>query len=113
MDPKYVIWFSVISSVIGIVVRLLKSDGPIPFNLNPKLRAPLALGLGIVGGVIETVTTTGVSWAVAIPTGLLAAFTAMGSHDLFIESARGGRELGESKKAFVSRSGFPLPMSQP
>jgi len=96
-------WFALAALAIGLVVRLLKSDGPIPFTLPAKWRPWLAVGLGIVAGVLEK-AGTGVAWREAVLGGVLAAFAAISGHQLLVESLRGGRELGEKKSAFKSRT---------
>jgi len=95
-------WWALAVLLIGLVIRLLKSDGPIPIEIPPKWRAPLAAFLGIVAGVIDKIAT-GTAWKNALLGGLLAAAMAAFGHDIFIASARDGRELGESKKAHEKR----------
>lgn len=102
-------WWALAALVIGTIVRLLKSDGPIPFNLPSKYRPWLAVALGVVAGVVDKIAT-GTAWKDALAGGLVAALFAMGGHSLFVESARGGREFGESKPAFKARSIRPPPM---
>lgn len=102
-------WWALAALLIGFVVRMLKSDGPIPITLPAKWRPWLAVGLGIVAGVVEKIST-GTPWKNAIVGGLVAAFVAISGHQLFVESARGGREIGESKENFTKRSLRPPPM---
>jgi len=113
MDPKALLalaqqhkWFALAALVIGLVVRLLKSDGPIPINVPAKYRAWLAVGLGIVAGVLDMIGA-GTAWKEALLGGILAAFAAISGHQLVVESLRSGREVGESKPAFRTRSTPP------
>ncbi len=85
-------WLPVATIVIGLVVRLLKSDTKIPIDIPPRARVWLAFGLGIVSGILEKVIT-GVGWEPAILGGLGAAVVAIAGHDAFIASIRGGKEL--------------------
>lgn len=110
MDPQIILnlvtqhkWVAISSLAIGTIVRLLKSDGPIPINVPGKYRPWLAMGLGLVAGVLDKVSN-GTPWKGALLSGLVAAFVAISGHDLLVESARGGREVGESKPAFQKRS---------
>jgi len=102
-------WLALAALVIGLVVRLLKSDGPIPWNLPARFRPWLAVGLGIVASCVDKVAT-GTPWRASIAAGLVAAFAAISGHQLLVESLRGGREIGESKPAFAKRSNPPPPM---
>lgn len=105
-------WVALSSVVIGTIVRLLKSDGPIPWEVPTKYRPWLAVGLGIVAGILDKIAN-GTPWKSAMAGGLVAAFLAMSGHSLFIQSARGGRELGESKEKFIKRSLPPPPPAPP
>jgi len=86
-------WWGVAALFIGGCVRLMKSDGPIPITVPARWRPWLALVLGAAAGVFEKLNA-GVSWKQALVGGFLAAFIAISGHQLFIESARNGRELG-------------------
>lgn len=87
-------WIALTAFIIGLVVRLLKSDTKIPIDIPPRLRAPLAVSLGAVAGAIDKLVQQGdTTWTIALVSGFSAAFAAMVSHSLFIESARGGKEL--------------------
>lgn len=85
-------WWAVSSLVIGILVRLVKSDTKIPLDLPGDRRAYLAALLGVVSGVVDAIAT-GKPWVPALFEGLASAVTAMGSHDFFIGAIRKGREL--------------------
>jgi len=56
-----------------------------------RVRPWLALGLGLVAGVLQAVTT-GTPWLQALGSGVTAAVAAMTGHDLVVESIRGGAE---------------------
>jgi hypothetical protein len=89
-------WVPLAAVVIGAIVRLLKSDTPLP-TVPAKWRPWFALGLGAVAGLLRSVAG-GATWAQALGGGLTAALLAMGSHDAVITSARDGRELFTPKK---------------
>jgi hypothetical protein len=85
-------WVAVAALVIGLIVRVLKSDTTIPIVVPPLWRSWLALGLGVVSGVLEKVST-GVTWTSAIVDGLVAGVLAIIGHETIIEGLRGGKEL--------------------
>lgn len=85
-------WVAASAVAIGLVVRLLKSDTKIPINIPAAYRTWIALGLGIVSGVLDKIAN-GTPWKDAIVGGLGAAFTAIVGHEMLIESMRGGREI--------------------
>lgn len=86
------ILFATVTLLIGAVVRLLKSDTPLP-TVPPRWRASLAIALGVAGGVVEALSV-GTPWREAIIKGVAAGMTAIVGHDVLIEGARGGREVG-------------------
>lgn len=85
-------WVPFTALLIGLVVRLLKSDTKIPIDIPPRARYWLGLGLGLVAACLEK-ATTGKSWVDAILDGLLSFGIAMAAHEGFISSIRGGKEL--------------------
>lgn len=85
-------WIPLASLAIGLIVRLLKSDTKLPIDVPPRLRSPLALVLGMVAAVLDRVAT-GVTWKVAILSGIVASVFAIVGHDTFIMSLRGGKEI--------------------
>ncbi|HMI94594.1 MAG TPA: hypothetical protein VK509_24640 [Polyangiales bacterium] len=90
-------WIPLAAVLIGLVVRLSKSDkfaAWFPINVPPKWRAPFALGLGLVAAVVSEVAKGG-NWKAAIVGGLFASFMAITSHDIVVEGARDGREIGQ------------------
>lgn len=92
-------WIGLAALVIGAVVRVLKIDAPPHWLVVPSRWRPiLALALGLVAGVLDKVSS-GAAWMPAILGGLLAAVTAIASHDVVIEGLRGGKEIGAPKTA--------------
>lgn len=86
---QYVLFSAVI---IGLVVRLLKSDTKIPIDIPPRFRAPLAIVLGQAAGVLEKIGG-GVSWKQAVFDGIFAAVLPILGQNLVIDSMAGGREI--------------------
>lgn len=101
MDPQELLqqiiarkWVAVAAIVIGIIVRLLKSDTKIPIDIPPRLRPWLAIGLGAAAGALDKLTNVDkVTWTTALLEGVTAAVVAIVSHTLVIQSARDGKEL--------------------
>ncbi len=83
---------AILSAVIGVVVRLLKSDTKIPIDIPAKYRPLAALALGPVVGVIDMVVGGGSTWHAA-GVAVAAPLLAMASHQLCIETLRGGEEI--------------------
>lgn len=85
-------WVPLAALVIGIIVRLLKSDTKIPIDIPPRLRVWLALALGAGSAVLEAVTT-GLSWKESILNGLLSTGLAVLGQNVVIDSVRNGKEF--------------------
>lgn len=99
MDPQQLVqfivegkWWAVAALVIGLVIRLLKSDVKIPINIPAPYRVWIALGLGIVAGACNKVAS-GMTWRAALLWGLGAAIAAIVGHETLVESLRRGKEL--------------------
>ena len=84
-------WVALAAMVIGALVRVLKGDSPLPC-VSPRVRPWLALGLGMVSGVLSALLTS-TPLSTTILEGLIAGATAIAGHDTLIEGLRGGREL--------------------
>lgn len=84
-------WVAVSAIVIGLIVRLLKSDTRLP-TVPPRARIWLALGLGVASGVLEKVAS-GTTWTTALVDGVSSAFLAVVSHEAVIASLRSGKEF--------------------
>ncbi len=101
MDPNQLVdflmqrkWVALAACLIGLIVRLLKSDTKIPIDIPPKLRVWLAIGLGGAAGALDKMVEAGeTTWTSALTKGVVAAVIAIVSHNLFIDSVRGGKEL--------------------
>lgn len=85
-------WVPLAALVVGLIVRLLKSDTKVPIDVPPRVRVWLALGLGVLSGVLEAVAT-GRAWGDAIVGGVVSAALAILGQNVVIDSLRGGREL--------------------
>ncbi len=84
-------WLPLASMLIGLIVRLLKSDGPIPINVPAQYRAWLALGLGLVVGMLDMVIG-GTAWSTALLVGLVSAMGAITAHETVVEGMKRGKE---------------------
>src|SRR5688572_24126051 len=85
-------WVPAAALVVGLLVRLMKSDTKLPIDIPPRARAWVALGLGVLSGVLEKVAT-GRTWTSALVGGLVTGALAIVGHDTLIMSLRRGREL--------------------
>ncbi len=85
-------WIPLAAIVIGLIVRLLKSDTKIPIDIPPRWRAPLAVLLGVVASILDKVAT-GTPWKDAVIGGATATALAMVTHNLVIGSMRDGKEF--------------------
>ncbi|MDQ2668025.1 MAG: hypothetical protein M3Z05_18785 [Gemmatimonadota bacterium] len=85
-------WIALMALLIGLVVRLLKSDTKIPIDIPPQYRVWLALGLAPIAGAVDKVAA-GNTWTTAMVEGAIAAVLAIVGHSTVIDSLRGGREL--------------------
>lgn len=90
-------WVVASSVVIGALVRLQKNGKlTLPWTIPARYRPLLALGLGLVSGMLEAVIA-GTPWSSAIVGGLVSAAMAGLGHGVVIEALRNGRELGAAK----------------
>ena len=85
-------WIPLAAVIVGLVIRLLKSDTKIPITIPTRARVWLVLALGVVAGTLEKVGTGG-QWTPAIVDGLIAALLAMLGHETIVNSVRGGRDV--------------------
>lgn len=100
MDPKPFLeliakhqWVGLAALVIGLIVRLLKEDTRFPpFELPARWRPLLAIGLGLVSGVLQA-ASTGTPWCDAILGGVVSGFVAIAGHDAIVESLRDGKDV--------------------
>jgi hypothetical protein len=111
-------WVAVAAVIISLCVRLLKSDTKIPIDIPPQYRVWLALGLGGAAGALDKLTATGddVTWTSALVQGLIAAAVAIVSHNVVIDSVRGGKEFvvpGLTKTNVPPGPGKPPSISPP
>lgn len=89
-------WLAFSALLIGLVVRMLKDDAfilPASWSVASKYRPLVAVGLGLVSGVLDAVVR-GTPWRDAIVGGLLAALVAMLGHTGLVDVLRGGRDIG-------------------
>jgi hypothetical protein len=124
MDPTEIIalvtqhkWVAIAALVVGMILRLVKDDVTFPVNISPKWRVWLALGLGGASGALNKLVEAGnTTWTTALTQGLLAAGLAIVSHNVFIDSLRGGREIvvpGLTKVNVAPGPGRPVSIKPP
>jgi hypothetical protein len=102
-------WVGLAALVIGLVVRLLKEDTSFPpFAIPARWRPVLALGLGVVSGVLQA-ASTGTPWRDAVLGGLVSAFLAIAGHDTIVNSLRDGQDV--PIPAALARKAPPRPVS--
>ncbi len=93
--------FALVAIVIHVLVRASKDPrAPLTLRLPPAWRPVLALALGLAAGVVDALAR-GATWQealVSVGAGLLSGGGAIVGHELGIESARGGREIGAPKE---------------
>lgn len=94
-------WVLLGSIIVGALIRLTKPDVTWLPNIDAKKRAYAAFALGIAGGVLEAVLKKH-AWPDAILNGLIMAAIAVAGHQVIVEGARGGREIGAPKSDSVN-----------
>lgn len=83
----------VLSTVIGLVVRLLKEDTPIPFTIPRWLRPWLSLMLGFLTSFTSKIVHPEFTWDQVIWDGLVLGFLPVIGHEFVIESLLSGKEV--------------------
>lgn len=85
--------YGALALVIGGLVRLCKSDSPLPFlrKVPAAWRPRIAVALGIVGGVLGSLESK-TPLPVALFGGIVAAFSAISGHEILVEGIFGGAE---------------------
>lgn len=86
-------WIPLSAIVIGLLVRLMKSDTTFPITIPPRARMWAAFVLGFVGAVLQYYVQGEVSWTNAIVGGVISSVFAVVGHNAVIDSMRGGREF--------------------
>ncbi len=100
-------WVGVAAFVIGLLVRLLKSDTVLP-TIQPRYRFWAAMGFGVLSGVLEKVST-GTTWTAALVGGVFSALMAVIGQNAVIESMRAGKELPILPKSLLIPGASPAP----
>jgi hypothetical protein len=104
-------WIGLAALIIGFLVRLMKDDTRFPpFAIPARWRPWAALGLGVVSGVLQAVST-GTAWKDALLGGLVSAFAAIAGHDAIVNGVLGGREV--PMPAALTRKSSPPPALDP
>lgn len=95
--PESLQWPLIVALIIGLFVRLLKSERAPSFvqKIPPKARPVVAIALGAFSAPIESIVM-GVSLRTAFVNGFLAAASAVLGHQVFIEWLRDGKEIAQS-----------------
>ncbi len=99
-------WVAALALLIMALVRLLKSDSPLPWSVPAQWRSWLALGLGVIGGILDALVA-GTSPLRALLQGLAAGAIAITAHDTVIEGLRGGQEFFANKHKPKGNGGVP------
>lgn len=108
-------WVPLAALLIGLVVRLLKSDTKIPIDIPPRWRIWLAFALGAVSGVLQAITT-GTPWRAALAGGLASTTLAVLGQNVVVDSLRGGKEFvipGLIKPDVAPSPGKPVSLKPP
>jgi hypothetical protein len=90
------IWIPLLALFVFAIIRLSKSDAGVawfPCRIKATSRPLWALGLGIVGGVLEQLFAGGTVLA-AIVGGMVAGMGAIVIHEIVVNTIRKGRDLG-------------------
>jgi hypothetical protein len=93
------IWIPAIAVIVGIIIRLAKSDPAVAWikiYIPPERRALWAMGLAIAGAAAERLATGG-TWYDAIAGGLVAGSGAIAGHEIIVDTLRKGRDIGIKK----------------
>ena len=86
-------WVALSSLIIGLIVRLMKEDTRFPpFAIPARWRPMLAIGLGVLSGVLHTVAS-GTPWRDALLGGLVSGSLAIAGHGTVVDSARDGKDI--------------------
>lgn len=94
-------WIALAAILVGLLVRVLKSDVKITPTIPARYRPFLALALGQLAAVLDHVAS-GTPWRDAAIGGFIAAVVAMVGHEAAIEKLRGGQELGAPKPEAIA-----------
>lgn len=85
-------WLGVAVIVLGMVVRLLKSDTKLPINI-PQRWLPLAtIVLGQAYSVCQMIAS-GMAWKPAVMQGLKVSLLTMGLFDVVVKAVFNGKDL--------------------
>lgn len=83
----------VLSAVIGLIVRLLKEDTPIPFTIPRWLRPWLSLLLGFLTSFANKIAHPESPWDQVTWNALILGLLPVIGHEFVIESLLGGKEV--------------------
>ncbi len=90
-------WVPAAALIIGALVRATKAGWwPEELHIPKRARPWVVFALGWLSGSLDCLITGKAFWPATVG-GLISALTAMGGHDLFVNSLRKGQELGASK----------------
>ncbi len=92
MEPNSTAIYAMAGAIIWVIVRVLKSDTAIPITIPPKWRAIVAMLLGVLAGILDTIAR-GTPWQTAITAGLLAGAGAIAAHETVVEGVRNGKDV--------------------
>jgi hypothetical protein len=86
-------WVALAALVIGCIVRMMKEDTRFPpFAVPARWRPFLALGLGVLSGMLQAVST-GTPWRDALVGGVVSGALAIAGHGWVVDGVRNGKDL--------------------
>lgn len=91
MSSNQLAWLSIVTLVIGGIVRMFKADVPWTKTVPAKWRPLLVLALGGVATALDAVLG-GDTWLDALKIGMGGALGAMVGHDVVVTGLRNGKE---------------------
>lgn len=85
-------WLAAGVIIVGLIVRMLKSDAKFPINIPTRWLPVATLVLSQAYTTLEAIQS-GTPWKTAVWTGLTLAMTTMGLFDLVIKAVLNGKDM--------------------
>ncbi len=103
-------WPVVSTFLVGLVVRLMKSDTKIPIDIPSRYRIWSALGVALVLATLGHFAFEKAPWGTALAEGLVTWILAVLGHNVVIDSLRGGKEI---PIPYLTKPGVPPSPGKP